>query len=131
MTEPFSGFFTFIFHSNLSFWASDFVAGFSFPFFISCHSLEHCICACCDSCNSSLGSLEDALPSTDILQLCKPLLCRLLFFIFCHLIFFYYDLDFSSFIFYFSLFFPVIIVSFIFLLLFYYYFYLFSFFIFF
>ena len=66
----------------------------------------------CNSCNSSLGSLEDALPSTDILQSCKPLLRHLLFFIFCHLIFFYYDLDFASFMLYFSLFFSVVIDSF-------------------
>ena len=45
--EPFPGFFTFIFHCNISFWASDFVAAFSLPFFISRHSLEHSICACC------------------------------------------------------------------------------------
>ena len=45
--EPFSGFFTFIFHCNINFWASDFVAAFYFPFFISRHSLEHSICACC------------------------------------------------------------------------------------
>ena len=45
-TEPFPGFFTFIFHCNISFWASDLVAAFSFSFFISRHSLEHSICAC-------------------------------------------------------------------------------------
>ena len=49
---------------------------------------------------------------TDILQSCKQLLRRLLFLIFRHLIFFYYDLDFSSFISYFSLLFSVIIASF-------------------
>ena len=38
--------FTFIFHCNITFWASDFVAAFYFPFFISRHSLEHSICAC-------------------------------------------------------------------------------------
>ena len=42
-----------------------------------------------------LGSLEDVLRSTNILQSSKPLLHRLLFFTFCHLIFSYYDLDFS------------------------------------
>ena len=47
----------------------------------------------CDSCDSSLGSLEDVLPSTNILQSRKPLLRRcLFFFIFCHLFFFDYDL---------------------------------------
>ena len=43
---------------------------------------------------SALGSLEDVLPSTDILQTCKTLLRCLFFFIFCHLTFFCYDLDF-------------------------------------
>ena len=49
----------------------------------------------CNSCDSSLGSLEDVLPSTDILQSCKPLLRRLFFFIFWHLLLFYYYLGFS------------------------------------
>ena len=49
----------------------------------------------CNSCDSSLGSLEDVLLSTDILQSCKPLLRRLLFLILWHLFFFYYYLDFS------------------------------------
>ena len=44
--EPFRGFFTLIFHCNISFWASDFVTAFTFPFFVSRHSLEHSICAC-------------------------------------------------------------------------------------
>ena len=43
---------------------------------------------------SALGSLEDVLPSTDILKTCKTLLRCLFFFIFCHLTFFCYDLDF-------------------------------------
>ena len=43
--EPFTGFFTFIFHCNIGFWASDLVAAFSFSFFISRHSLERSICA--------------------------------------------------------------------------------------
>ena len=106
----------------------------------------------CDSCDSSLGSLGDFLPSTDILQSCKALLCPLLFFIFCHLIFFYYDLDFCFLIlrriytcilisylflsFYLLSFtfvssFLLLLSLFVFLLLFYYYFYLCSFFIFF
>ena len=45
--EPFPGFFTFIFHYNIRFWASDFVATFSFHFFLSRRSLEYFICACC------------------------------------------------------------------------------------
>ena len=45
--EPFPGFFTFICYCSISFWASDFLAALSFPFFISRHSLEHSICACC------------------------------------------------------------------------------------
>ena len=61
-----------------------------------CLFIWHLFNTCdCDSCNSSLGSLEDVLRSTNILQSSKPLLHRLLFFTFCHLIFSYYDLDFS------------------------------------
>ena len=43
-------------------------------------------------CDSPLGSLAAVLPSKDILQSCESLLRSLLFFISCHLIFFYHDL---------------------------------------
>ena len=98
------------------------------------------------------GHLGTFFPAHEILQSCKPLLCRILFFIFCHLIFFYYDLDFCFLIlrriytcilisylflsFYLLSFtfvssFLLLLSLFVFLLLFYYYFYLCSFFIFF
>ena len=44
--EHFPGLFTFIFHYNISVWALDFVAAFSFPFFVLCHIVEHSICIC-------------------------------------------------------------------------------------
>ena len=44
--EHFPGLFTFIFHCNISVWALDFVAAFSFPFFVLCHIVEHSICIC-------------------------------------------------------------------------------------
>ena len=90
-------------------------------------------CDSCDSCDSSLGSRENVLPSTDILQSCKPLLRRLLFFIFCHFLIFYCYLDFSFLLYvhiniiFLSTFlssFLLLLPLFIFLLLFYYYFYL-------
>ena len=41
------GYIAFTFDYNIRFWASDFVATWSYPFYISCHRREHSICACC------------------------------------------------------------------------------------
>ena len=91
--EPFPGSFTFIFHCNISFWASDFVATFSFHFFIPRRSLEHFICACCLLaliCRKFVKNLSNLSNLSKLSKICRTNLscqffhqpCLFLFFLF-------------------------------------------------